>query len=93
MNTNSLKSKNEKAQVNKNNIKKERRQVRRLFHRTRDPSLKPTSEVRFKLKDFWNQNWLEFMNKMGKIHYQAGHFGRKFRSKKCPFKRQIPTLI
>ncbi|RNA06906.1 hypothetical protein BpHYR1_017231 [Brachionus plicatilis] len=27
---------------------------------------KQTSELRLGLKEFWNQNWLEFMNKIGK---------------------------
>ncbi|RNA44380.1 hypothetical protein BpHYR1_026184 [Brachionus plicatilis] len=50
---------------------KERRRIRRLFEKSRFSPLKMafnklTSELRFTLKKFWNQNRLEFINKIGK---------------------------
>ncbi|RNA44103.1 hypothetical protein BpHYR1_031198 [Brachionus plicatilis] len=48
-----------------------RGKMRKLFQKSRCPSIKVsfnklTSELRLGLKKFWNQNWLDFMNKIGK---------------------------
>ncbi|RNA24502.1 RNA-directed DNA polymerase from mobile element jockey-like, partial [Brachionus plicatilis] len=78
---------------------KERRKIRRFFQKTRCPSLKIifnklTSEVRLALKEFWNQNWQDFIYKMGKNTLSSRPFWKKinkFRSKKCS--KQIPSLL
>ncbi|RNA16043.1 RNA-directed DNA polymerase from mobile element jockey, partial [Brachionus plicatilis] len=53
------------------NLFKERRKVRRNFQKTRCQKLKQkfnllTSELKASLKKFWNQNWFDFIEKMGK---------------------------
>ncbi|RNA24803.1 RNA-directed DNA polymerase from transposon X, partial [Brachionus plicatilis] len=53
------------------NMIKERRKVRRNFQKTRCQKLKQkfnqlTSELKASLKKFWNQNWFDFIEKMGK---------------------------
>ncbi|RNA44213.1 RNA-directed DNA polymerase from transposon X [Brachionus plicatilis] len=53
------------------NLIKERRKVRRNFQKTRCQKLKQkfnqlTSELKASLKKFWNQNWFDFIEKMGK---------------------------
>ncbi|RMZ97234.1 hypothetical protein BpHYR1_038510 [Brachionus plicatilis] len=55
---------------------------------------KLASELNLSLKEFWNQNWLEFINKTGKNPLSSRPFWRKinkFRSNKSP--RQIPSLF
>ncbi|RNA03319.1 hypothetical protein BpHYR1_037913 [Brachionus plicatilis] len=55
---------------------------------------KLTSELRHSLKEFWNQNWLEFINKTEKNPLSSRPFWRKINklgSKKST--RQIPSLF
>ena len=78
---------------------KMRRKIRRQFKKTQCPQLKTqfnqlTAELRTKLCEFRNNNWLNFIQKMGRNPLSTRPFWRKinkFRSKKNSC--FIPTLI
>ncbi|RMZ99454.1 hypothetical protein BpHYR1_018853 [Brachionus plicatilis] len=61
---------------------KERRKIRRYCQKTRCQMTKQrynhlTLEIKISLKKFWNQNWFDFIKKMGKNPLQVGHSGKK----------------
>ncbi|RNA29171.1 AP-like endonuclease reverse transcriptase, partial [Brachionus plicatilis] len=80
------------------NFIKERRKGRRSFQKTRCQNIKKkfnqlTSELKASLKKFWNQNWFDFIEKMGKNPLTSRPFWKKLKNEAASGPDQIHNLI